>query len=63
MIAAIARADTHIVSFTVTEKGYCRGPDGALDSRVCRHKCRRSLLSTSLAARSRRGAARPACPA
>ena len=31
VIAAIAAPTTHIVSFTVTEKGYLRGPDGALD--------------------------------
>lgn len=30
VIAALASADTHIVSFTVTEKGYHRLPDGAL---------------------------------
>jgi fructuronate reductase len=29
--AAIAAADTHVVTLTITEKGYCRGPDGALD--------------------------------
>ncbi len=29
--AAIAAADTHIVSLTITEKGYGRGADGALD--------------------------------
>lgn len=31
VIAAIAAPTTHIVSFTVTEKGYLRGADGALD--------------------------------
>ena len=31
VIAAIAAPATHIVSFTVTEKGYLRGPDGTLD--------------------------------
>ena len=31
VIAALASADTHIASFTVTEKGYVRRPDGALD--------------------------------
>jgi fructuronate reductase len=29
--AAIAAPRTHIVTLTVTEKGYCLGPDGALD--------------------------------
>ena len=31
VIAAIAHADTRIVSFTVTEKGYVRSADGSLD--------------------------------
>ena len=31
VIAAIAAPTTHIVSFTVTEKGYCRASDGSLD--------------------------------
>lgn len=31
VIAAIAAKSTHIVSFTVTEKGYLRRPDGELD--------------------------------
>ncbi|MBB6426502.1 mannitol dehydrogenase family protein [Sphingopyxis sp. JAI128] len=31
VIDAIAAPTTHIVGFTVTEKGYLRGPDGALD--------------------------------
>lgn len=32
VIAAIASPDTHIVSFTVTEKGYVRCADGTLDT-------------------------------
>ncbi len=31
LTAAIAAPDTHIVSFTITEKGYCRRADGSLD--------------------------------
>ena len=31
IIARMASADCHIVSFTVTEKGYCRARDGSLD--------------------------------
>jgi fructuronate reductase len=31
VIAALAVPTTHIVSFTITEKGYCRAADGALD--------------------------------
>jgi fructuronate reductase len=31
VVAAIAAPSTHIISFTVTEKGYCRAADGSLD--------------------------------
>ncbi len=31
LIALIAAPTTHILSFTITEKGYCRAADGALD--------------------------------
>lgn len=31
LIIALANPATHIVSFTITEKGYCRAPDGAID--------------------------------
>ncbi|MEY2926436.1 MAG: hypothetical protein RL367_913 [Pseudomonadota bacterium] len=31
LVAALAAPATHIVSFTITEKGYCRAPDGSLD--------------------------------
>jgi fructuronate reductase len=31
VVAAIASPDTHIISFTITEKGYCRAADGSLD--------------------------------
>jgi fructuronate reductase len=32
VIDRLATPETRIVSFTVTEKGYCRAPDGSLDS-------------------------------
>jgi fructuronate reductase len=35
VVAAIASRDTHIISFTITEKGYCRAADGSLDLRLC----------------------------
>jgi fructuronate reductase len=31
LVTTLAAATTHIVSFTITEKGYCRAPDGSLD--------------------------------
>ena len=36
VIETIAAPATHIVSFTVTEKGYLRGPDGTLDLAAAR---------------------------
>ncbi|WP_293840666.1 mannitol dehydrogenase family protein [Sphingopyxis sp.] len=36
VIDAIAAPTTHVVSFTVTEKGYLRGPCGALDQAAAR---------------------------
>lgn len=32
LVATLAAATTHIASFTITEKGYCRAPDGSLNS-------------------------------
>jgi fructuronate reductase len=31
VVSTLAAPSTHIVSFTITEKGYCRAPDGSLD--------------------------------
>ena len=31
IVARLASPDCHVASFTVTEKGYCRKPDGSLD--------------------------------
>ncbi|WP_241657503.1 mannitol dehydrogenase family protein [Aurantiacibacter suaedae] len=31
IVACLASPDCHVASFTVTEKGYCRKPDGSLD--------------------------------
>ncbi len=31
IVDTIAAPTTHIISFTITEKGYCRAPDGSLD--------------------------------
>jgi fructuronate reductase len=32
VVEAVAHPDTRIISFTITEKGYCRGDNGSLDS-------------------------------
>ncbi len=34
VVAALASPNTHIVSFTITEKGYCRAPEGSLDQQA-----------------------------
>ena len=34
VIAALAAPTTHIASFTITEKGYCRAADGSLDPQL-----------------------------
>ena len=36
VIAAVAAPATRIASFTITEKGYCRAPDGTLDRDLAR---------------------------
>lgn len=54
---ALAASTTHIVSFTITEKGYCRLPDGSLDLELAR---RSGLYPLLLAAfRARRKLSRP----
>ncbi|EIZ78650.1 fructuronate reductase [Novosphingobium sp. Rr 2-17] len=37
VIAALAAPETRIVTFTVTEKGYCRAADGSLDPFLAHH--------------------------
>ncbi len=37
LLAALAAATTHVVTLTVTEKGYCRRPDGLLDAAQVAH--------------------------
>jgi fructuronate reductase len=34
VVAAIAAPSVHMVTFTITEKGYCRSPDGSLDLNI-----------------------------
>ena len=54
VIAALACEDTHIVSFTITEKGYCRAPDGSLDFTQAGEKSAYAYLAAAL--RQRRAA-------
>jgi len=57
VVAAIAAPSTHILSFTVTEKGYCRAPDGTLDWQYVDRGSIYSFLQEGLAARKAAGLA------
>ena len=54
VVALLSAASTHIVTFTVTEKGYCRGADGGLD-RGLAERGFYPLLAQALAARQAAG--------
>jgi fructuronate reductase len=51
VIAAIASADTHIVSFTITEKGYGRAADGSLDREFANDRSVYAYLAAGMQAR------------
>lgn len=51
VIARIAASHTHIVSFTVTEKGYCRAGDGSLDHSLANESSIYRFLREGLARR------------
>jgi fructuronate reductase len=55
IVAALAARTTHIVSFTVTEKGYCRLPDGNLDVEAAGQGSFYPLLATALGLRRAQG--------
>ena len=54
VVAALASEDTHIVSFTITEKGYCRAPDGSLDFAQADQRSAYAYLASAM--RQRRAA-------
>ena len=51
LVATLAAATTHIVSFTITEKGYCRTPDGSLDLSLADERSAYSYLADAFARR------------
>ncbi len=51
VVNALACAGTHIVSFTITEKGYCRAPDGSLDFALADSRSAYSYLAEAFARR------------
>lgn len=57
VVSTLASADTHIVSFTITEKGYCRAPDGSLDFHLADSRSAYSYLAEAFARRRDSGLA------
>lgn len=57
VVNALASAGTHIVSFTITEKGYCRAPDGSLDLALADSRSAYSYLAEAFARRRDSGLA------
>jgi fructuronate reductase len=55
IVATLAAATTRIVTFTVTEKGYCRAADGSLDRDLAHPGSLYGLLGDALDARRRSG--------
>lgn len=55
IIEAVASPSTHIVSFTVSEKGYCRSPDGKLDLALAGELSLYRFVRDGLAARRQAG--------
>jgi fructuronate reductase len=55
VIDAIASPHTHILTFTITEKGYCRAADGALDPAQAHQGSVYHYLRAGLSARRARG--------
>ena len=54
--AALGAPDTRVVTLTVTEKGYCRAPDGSLDLALARRGSFYPYLAAALERRRRAGA-------
>lgn len=55
LIATLAAPTSHIVSFTITEKGYCRAPDGSLDHALADDRSAYSYLAAAFARRKEAG--------
>jgi fructuronate reductase len=51
LVATLAAPTTHIASFTITEKGYCRAPDGSLDLTLADDRSAYSYLTEAFARR------------
>jgi fructuronate reductase len=55
VVEAIASPDTHIISFTISEKGYCRAADGSLDLALCDASSIYAYLTTGFRQRMEAG--------
>jgi fructuronate reductase len=55
LVATLAAPTTHIVSFTITEKGYCRAPDGSLDLALADDRSAYSYMAEAFARRRNAG--------
>jgi fructuronate reductase len=55
LVATLAAATTHIVSFTITEKGYCRAADGSLDLALADDRSAYSYVAEAMAQRKALG--------
>jgi fructuronate reductase len=55
LVATLSAATTHIVSFTITEKGYCRAPDGSLDLALADERSTYSYIAEAFARRRAAG--------
>ena len=51
LVATLAAATTHIASFTITEKGYCRSPNGSLDLALADQRSAFAYLADAFARR------------
>jgi fructuronate reductase len=57
LVATLAAATTHIASFTITEKGYCRALDGSLDLALADERSAFAYLAEAFARRRDAGLA------
>lgn len=55
LVATLAAPTTHIASFTITEKGYCRAADGSLDTALADARSAYSYLAEAFAHRRAAG--------
>lgn len=55
VVATLAAPSTHIASFTITEKGYCRAADGSLDLALANENSAYAYLAAAFARRKSAG--------